>query len=189
MRTLMLVAVALTAVVGAGVAYSASSPSAKLAKQDRVWGGGHVAAGSCSVNVPTFCPPDARNFAVDAHAEGDGSGAAGNSAYNAHASRTVTCLSVNGNKAAIGGVVLVGGNIGNPGDVYVQYFVDRGTTSLSTPQHDYMSAIYTVTPPLNAEWPEGFPYVCPPAEGTSTLPPVYLEIDGGDVSVQDAPSD
>lgn len=55
MRKLMFLVAALIAVVGAGVAYSASSPSAKLDKQDRLWGGGYVAPGTCSINVPEVC--------------------------------------------------------------------------------------------------------------------------------------
>jgi hypothetical protein len=40
MKKLVACAVALTAVVGAGVAYAAASPSAKLDKRDRLSGGG-----------------------------------------------------------------------------------------------------------------------------------------------------
>ena len=104
MRKLMFVSVVLMAVVGVGVAYSASSPSAKLAKQDRLWGGGFVAPGTCSINFPDFCPAGARHYAVDAHAEGDGSGAAGDSAFNRATSSTVTCLRVDGDTATVGGV-------------------------------------------------------------------------------------
>ncbi len=35
----------------------------------------------------------------------------------------------------------------------------------------------------------GFPDVCPPADAPSGFPPVYLELLGGDITVQDAPSD
>ena len=190
MRKLMFVAVALMAVVGAGVAYSASSPSAKLQKQDRLWGGGYVAADSQSVNDPTFTTGVARNLAVDAHAEGNGSDAVGNSAQNNQTARTVTCLSVDGNKAAVGGVVLAS-SIGNPGDLYLQYFVDRGTSSPSA-LRDWTSALYTGSPTSqNSAWPPGFPYVCPPAGGSASDPPefpAYLEMAGGDITVQDAPS-
>ena len=166
------------AVAGASVAFSAASPSAKLQKQDRLWGGGQVAAGTCSITDPDFCIGPARNLSVDAHAEGDGSGAVGNSAQNVQTPRTVTCLSVDGNKAAIGGV------IGSTGDLYLQYFVDRGTT-LPTDERDLTSAVYVGTNP----WPAGFPDVCPPAAGADALPPVYLVMGGGDIVVQDAPSD
>jgi hypothetical protein len=181
MRKFVLVAVVLAAVVGASVAYSASSPSAKLQKQDRVWGGGDW-SGGCSVNDPSICIPNGRNVAVDAHAEGDGSDAAGNSAYAAFTSRSVTCLSVDGNTAAIGGVNIAGANVGWG---YVEYFVDRGTTSPATVQQDLGSLIYVI-PLDDPSWPAGFPYVCPPAGGSPTLPPVYFELDGGDIAVQDA---
>lgn len=187
MRKLMFVAVALTAVVGAGVAYSASSPSAKLQKQDRVWGGGYVAPGTCSINDPTFCPPGARHYAVDAHAEGDGGGAVGTSAFNGATSIDVTCLRVDGDTATVGGVIgeAVPGAF-SPGDYFLQYFVDRGTSSPAA-QRDLATGIFAYPP--NAEWPEGFPNVCPPAGAAPGFPAIYLELLGGDINVQDAPSD
>lgn len=81
MKRLLVGAIVLAPIVGAGVAYSAASPSAKLAKQDRVWGGGVIAASTCSINYPFCIGPTARNFAVDAHAEGNGAEAVGNSSY------------------------------------------------------------------------------------------------------------
>src|SRR5262245_35374215 len=102
MKRLIVGAVLLTAIVGTSVAYSAASPSAKLAKQDRVWGGGVVAASTCSLNQPSFCIGNARNVGIDGHAEGNGAEAVGNTSYANQPSRTVTCLSVNGNEAAIG---------------------------------------------------------------------------------------
>ena len=194
MRKFVFCAVTLAAVVSASVAYSAASPSAKLAKQDRVWGGGIAAASAtatnpvCAVNDSTLCLGNPRNFAVDAHAESDGSEAVGNSAYGGETSRTVTCENVDGNKAAIGGVI-----VADPDDPsivgfgYVQYFVDRGTTSLTSPQHDYMSLL-NIDPLAAPEWPSGFPYVCPPAGGSPTLPAAYFEMNGGDVTVHDAPN-
>ena len=188
MRKLVFVAIALMAVVGAGVAYSAASPSAKLKKQDRLWGGGYVAPGTCSTNFPDFCPPGARHFGVDAHAEGDGSGAVGNFSHNNGTSTTVTCLRVDGDTATLGGVILetAPGAPFNSGDYFLQYYVDRGTSAPAS-QRDLSSAVY-FSPPTHA-WPEGFPDVCPPADETSGFPPVYLEMTGGDINVQDAPSD
>ena len=188
MRKLMFLAAVLVAVVGASVAYSASSPGAKLKKQDRVWGGGYVASGTCSINVPTFCPPGARNAAVDAHAEGDGSGAAGNAALNNATSITVTCLRVEGHAASVGGVIEAtapGASFG-PGDYFLEYFVDRGT-SWPASQRDLASGIFAFPP--TEEWPAGFPNVCPPADGSAPgFPAFYLELLGGDITVQDAPS-
>jgi hypothetical protein len=150
MRKLMFVAVALMAVVGAGVAYSASSPSAKLDKQDRLWGGGYVEPGTCSINVPTFCPPGARHFAVDAHAGGDAAEVVGSSSHSNQTERTVTCLRVDGNAATVGGMILetVGTGPPNPGDYYLQYYVDRGTSSPAA-QRDLASGIYSSPRPLS----------------------------------------
>jgi hypothetical protein len=181
MKVFILGGLLLAAVVCAGVAYSGASPSAKLAKQDRVWGGGHIPAG-CAINNPDACIPIGRNFAVDAHAEADGSEAVGNSSSNAATSRTVTCEQVSGNAAVVGGVITAGPTTGAG---YAQYFVDRGTTSPTTPQHDLASLI--ITEALDdPTWPIGFPFVCPPAVGTSTLPALYIEMDYGDITVQDA---
>jgi hypothetical protein len=183
MRKFVLLAVALVAVVGAGVAYSAASPSAKLDKQDRLWGGGHWSSG-CAINDPSTCITNGRNVAVDAHAAGDGSGAAGNSAYASSPSRSVTCLNVQGDKAAIGGVLTSGDNVGFG---YVQYFVDQGTTSLTSPQHD-LGSLSLIAPLDDPSFPAGFPTVCPPAGGSQALPAFYFELDGGDLTVQDAPA-
>ena len=135
-----------------------------------------------------FCPPAARHYAVDAHAEGNGSGAAGDAGFNRATSNTVRCVRVDGDTAAVGAVIgeVVPDSPFNAGDYILQYFVDRGTSSPDA-QRDLVSAVY-VFPPTFA-WPEGFPDVCPPANGTSDFPPVYLELTGGDMTVQDAPSD
>jgi hypothetical protein len=108
----------------------------------------------------------------------------GNSSYANQPSRTVTCLNVNGNKAAIGGTV-VAGTIGNPGDYDVLYVVDRGTSAADSPR-DLVSALYE-GPPTDP-WPDGFPYVCPPAQGVESTDVAFLETVGGDINVQDAPS-
>ena len=96
----------------AGVAYSAASPSAKVQKQDRVYCGGHIDPG-CFTNSG-LCFEAPRNFAVDAHAQGDGSEAAGNSNYGAtgafEAYRGVTCLRLSGNTADVGGIIESGTN-------------------------------------------------------------------------------
>jgi len=178
--------VTLLTLVGAGVAYSAASPSAKLEKQDRLYGGGQFGPGCFSNSTLCFARP--RNFAVDAHAEGNGSEAIGNSTYGTPGAgesyRSVTCLRVEGNAAAVGGVVTSGANAGFG---YVQYFVDRGGPGLG--DRDLASPSFTDT--LDASgWPAGFPAVCPsPTTGFPGGEPSYLEVHSGDVVVQDAPSD
>ena len=69
MKKYVLWALALAALVGAGAAYTAVSPSAKLKKQDRVYGGGAVTPGCFSDS--DFCYLRPHNFAVDGHAQGD----------------------------------------------------------------------------------------------------------------------
>lgn len=171
--------------VGAGVAYSAASPSAKLAKQDRVYGGGQFGPGCFT---PILCFVAARNLAVDAHSEGDGSEPVGNSTYGApggfESIRSVTCLRVEGSRGVIGGVIVAGADTGF---WYAQYFVDRGGPSAGPGSRDLVSPSFTDA--ANApSWPEGFPYTCPsPTTGFAGGEPVYLELDEGDIVVQDAP--
>jgi hypothetical protein len=178
---------ALLALVGAGVGYSAESPSAKLHKQDRVYGGGQFGPG-CFSNS-TFCFELPRNLAVDGHAEGDGAEAVGSATYaspagpgNTH--RSITCLRVEGNTAAIGGIIESGPSAGW---WYVQYFVDRGGPGLG--DRDLASPSFTERADAPG-WPEGFPYSCPsPTTGFAGGEPIYLELHAGDIVVQDAPSD
>jgi len=183
-----LYAVTLVALVAAGAAYSAASPSAKLQKQDRLYGGGQFGPGCFT---PTLCFENSRNFAADAHAQGDGSEAVGNSDYGAPGStleqyRSVTCLRVDGSHAVIGGVI--GGSGANAGYWYAQYFVDRGGPAATTGNRDLASPTF-LDAPDSPSWPTGFPYVCPsPTAGFPGAEPVYLEVDEGDIVVQDAPS-
>jgi hypothetical protein len=185
-KTFSLYLAALLALVAAGVAYSAASPSAKLDKQDRAYGGGQFGPGCFANSAICFANP--RNFAVDAHAQGDGSEPAGNSTYGTpgfgQSFRSVTCVRVEGNKAAVGGVITGGADAGN---VYVQYFVDRGGPGLG--DRDLASPEFEDTSD-SPDWPAGFPNVCPsPTNGYPAGPPIYREVDEGDVVVQDAPSD
>ena len=187
MRKFTLYALALATLVGAGAAYTAASPSAKLQKQDRVYGGGQYGPGCFSGT--DFCFAYPRNIAVDAHAQGDGTEAAGNETYGhpeiPQASRTlqVTCLRVEGNKAAVGGIVESGANAGS---WYVRYLVDRGGPG---------DAVRDLASPLDIDaagssyWPAGFPYTCPSPTTGIAGDTIYRELDEGDIVVQDAPSD
>ena len=188
MKKFGLCAVALAALVAAGVAYSAASPSAKLHKQDRLYGGGQFGPGCFT---PTICFENARNLALDAHAQGDGSESVGNSTYGGPSSsfeqsRSVTCLRVEGDHAVIGGIVESGSSAGF---WYVQYFVDRGGPAASSGSRDEASPSFT-DEPTSTDWPAGFPYTCPsPTAGFPGSEPVYLELDEGDLVIQDAPGD
>jgi hypothetical protein len=175
------------ALAAAGVAYSAASPTARLQKQDRAYGGGQFGPGCFT---PTLCFANSRNLALDAHAQGDGSEAVGDSTYGASAGfeahRSVTCLRVDGNRAVIGGVIESGPDAGN---LYVQYFVDRGGPGAASGNRDLASPSFEDTYPASI-WPAGFPQTCPsPTVGFPGAEPAYLEVDEGDVVVKDAPSD
>jgi hypothetical protein len=185
MKKALLPAVAVLLLAGAGVAYTATSPSAKLAKQDRLYGGGQFGPGCFSNSTVCFSNP--RNFAVDAHAQGDGTDAVGDGTYGTpgitQSTRSVTCLRVEGNAAAIGGVIQSGDNAGA---WYAQYFVDRGGPGFG--ERDLASPSF-VDAPGAADWPDGFPYTCPsPSTGFPAGPPIFLEVGEGDVVVQDAAS-
>src|SRR4051812_35009327 len=185
MKRAVLFVVAALLVAGGGVAYSAMSPTAKLAKQDRIWGGGQFGPG-CDAVTGTICIPNARDLSVDAHAEADGSQAVGNSAYSRFPSRSVTCLRIDGNDAVIGGVVGNHAVIGGTdvfGWYYVQYFVDRGDTQDGS-QAD-LASFRLFGPPGDTTFPAGFPTVCPSATGTADLPATYYEMTG-DIVIQDS---
>jgi hypothetical protein len=183
---------ALLALVAAGAAYSAASPSAKLEKQDRLYGGGQFAAGCFNYEDGTqypLCFPAARNLSVDAHAEGNDAEAVGDANYAAPGSsadgrRSVTCLRVDGTHAVIGGIILTGSNAGWG---FVQFYVDRGTVG-SGPR-DLVGPSFTDTVEALATIVSGFPASCPPPSGTQDLPAVYRELEWGDIVVQDAPAD
>jgi hypothetical protein len=182
-RKRTLVVAVVVALLGAGVAYAAGVPGAKFRKQDRVYGGGQIGPG-CFSNS-TICFANARNFAVDAHAQATGREVAGSSTYGAPGGadnyRTVTCVRVEGRAAAIGGRIVSGGN---PGYLYVQYFVDRGGPAQG--ERDLASPAF-IDPAGSAEWPAGFPNVCPsPSSGFAAAEPIFRAVDAGDVVVQDA---
>lgn len=182
---------ALVVLVAAGVAYSAASPSAKLQKQDRLYGGGQFSAGCFAYEngAPSaLCFTLGRNLSVDAHAEGSGAEPLGDSNYAAPGSgedgkRSVTCVRADGSHAVIGGILTTGPNAGSG---YVQFYVDRGTPG-SGPR-DLVGPSYTDTVEALATIVPGFPGTCPAATGTQELAPVYRDLEAGDIVVQDAPS-
>jgi hypothetical protein len=154
MKKFSLYLIALVALVGAGVAYAATSPSAKLQKQDRLYGGGQFGPGYFSNSTLYFAHP--RNLSVDAHADGSGGDAVGNFNYGAPGSTLddrdrVTCVRIEGNHAAIGGLT-------DEGLGFVWYAVDRGDPA--TGDRDLASPEF-IDPLDAASWPTGFPNVCP----------------------------
>ena len=86
---------------------------------------------------------------------------------------------------------MIGGVIGSGADAggwYAQYFVDRGGPAAGPGTRDLVSPSFQDTAD-STNWPTGFPYVCPsPTTGFPAGEPVYLEVDEGDVVVQDGPN-
>ena len=83
----------------------------------------------------------------------------------------MTCVRVEGNQAAIGGLVTTGSDAGA---AFLWYAVDRGGPEFDDPVD-------------SSDWPPGFPTVCPSPAGTTNQPAIYQEVEG-DIVVQDAPS-
>jgi hypothetical protein len=80
----------------------------------------------------------------------------------------------------------VAGTIGNPGDYYVLYVVDRGTSAPDSPR-DLVSALYEGA--ADRSLAGRLPICVPPAQGVESTDVAFLETAGGDITVQDAPSD
>jgi hypothetical protein len=183
----LLGSVVLSALAVAGYAASSGGPNAQLANQDRIYGGGQTDPG-CFVEI-NFCRPLPVNFAVDAHATGSGQAAHGDFTFGAPGFRDshsqVTCLAVDGHNAVVAGITVDSSDPSIVGNLFVQFFVDRGTPSFGA--RDLESPVYT-GPADPAGWPPGFPYVCPsPDTGSPELGLIrsFLPINHGDIVVQD----
>jgi hypothetical protein len=93
----------------------------------------------------------------------------------------VTCMTVDGNRAAIGGFLTIkaspqpGFEVGDPFVIYVE---DNGTLGTSTP--DQISAM-GVFAPEEALPVARFPWVCPPADSIYG----YLPLTSGDITVSE----
>ena len=184
-RTWGVVALGLGLLVTLGVAslaYSSGGPNAQLVPQDRVWGGGGTDPG-CFVPNIDFCRTGSTNFAVDAHATGNGQAAYGDH-MSASGHSQVTCLAVHGQNAVVGGVSLTSPDPSRVGWLFAIFYVDAGGPGSGL---DLESPRWS-GPPDPSGWPAGFPYVCPsPDVGDPTFGLVrsFLPISRGDIIVQD----
>lgn len=160
-----LLAVAVVAVsVAAGIASSAKKPKPGFPpNKDMVFGGGHFVFSNVS-----------HSFSVS---DTNGNGTLVYSADSIIA--RLTCLTVSGNVAVIGGVISStadGANVGAPIDMY---FVDNGQPNGSTLGGDEVSPIL-INPPGPA------PSTCPAADASQA--PVLDTLDAGDIAVHAAGS-
>ena len=181
-RRLALTALALSTLAIAGFADSSNGPNNQLAGQNRLYGGGGTDPG-CFVPDIGFCRTATTDIAIDAHSTESGHGAYGdmNSKLGRH--EQITCLAVDGNKAAIGGVIIDSPNAAEIGSYFLMFFVDGGTSG-----SDLASPFYNA-PPDPTAWPTGFPYVCPsPVDGAPALGLIasYIPLVRGDLVIQDA---
>jgi hypothetical protein len=158
----------------AGLAYSAAGPNAQLAGQNRVYGGG------------SFKGPEglARNFAIDAHANGSvayGDIEYGGGSHFQH--EQVTCLAVGGNRTTIGAIVTQADRSEDVGFWALMILTDNGPATSTTSDASTLQEIG----PAGAGWPAGFPYVCPsPSAAAAMFGLNDFTLDGGDVVVQNA---
>jgi hypothetical protein len=188
---LFVVLLALGALVAAGIAYSAAGPSAQLVHQDRVYGGGTIGPG-CLVPDIGICIDDTRTFAIDAHADSHGRAAFGDVEYAGpthYQDEQVTCLSVDGNKAAIGAIVTAADRPSVVGMWTLMFLTDGGNPTSVTLDSSSLQYFGPATPGPAGGWPPGFPNVCPsPNTGAPNLGlvPAYLALTGGDIVVQDS---
>jgi hypothetical protein len=167
----------LGALVIAGLAYSAGGPNAQLASQNRVYGGGSFVGPDLPVGLQ-------RNFAVDAHANGQaayGDIEYGGGSHFMH--EQVTCLAASGKRAAIGAIVTHADRpIG--GSLVLMVLTDNGPATSKTVDS---STLQEINPPGDAGWPAGFPYVCPsPSAAVAMFGLGDFPLNGGNVVVQDA---
>jgi hypothetical protein len=164
------------ALVIAGVAYSAGGPNAQLASQTRVYGGGSFVGPDLPVGLQ-------RNFAVDAHANGQaayGDIEYGGGSHFQH--EQVTCLAVSGNRATIGAIVT---QADRPivGNLVLMVLTDNGPATSATPDASTLQE----GGPAGPGWPAGFPSVCPsPSAAVAMFGLSDFPLNGGNVVVQNA---
>ena len=174
--------VVLAALGLAALAYSSGGPNAQLVFQDRVWGGGGTDPG-CFVPNIDFCRTGSTNFAVDAHATGNGQAAYGDHIGGAGRSQ-ITCIAVDGHNAVVGGVSVTSPDPSRVGWLFAIFYVDAGGPGSGL---DLESPRWS-GPPDQGGWPAGFPYACPsPDVGDPAFGLVrsFIPISRGDIVVQD----
>jgi hypothetical protein len=166
---------------GGGIASSASNPDAPNG-QVRVYGGGRAGPPpNCS---EPDCTRQTRDFSLDVHGTLAGQSLVGDLADSRPAgpvdAADITCVTVDGDKAAIGGIVRSGAS---PlvGDAFVLYVVDNGPPS--SPTDDLYSRPFFLDPEPFPGQPADFPKTCP-ASAESFFG--YLSVNGGDIVVEDA---
>lgn len=186
----------LAAVVGALIAgllvatiAAAQSDEGPGTKHEYSFGVGNFGPGCWETHAGPFCTP----FDYTMRLVGVGLGESGrawgeferrNNSRGTSLSGRVTCMAVEGNRAAIGGFFTIkaspqpGFEIGDP---FVFYVEDNGT--IGTPTADRISALAALPAddPDRPLMPDSFPWVCPSADSIYG----YLPLTNGDITVAD----
>jgi hypothetical protein len=172
-RTLLGVAVALGALTAAGIAWSSGVLGGGPA-QIRIYGGGQVA-------TPTPIP---RTISIEANANPSGLSAWGSFRYGGTPTGAVrgevTCLTMAGNSALVGGFVREGAANLIGGD-FLYAVSDNGLPGSGADQAGFIDVLPELDTPPYPGLPANFPMTCPAT--------VHLEIFGsfpltGDVSIE-----
>jgi hypothetical protein len=96
---------------------------------------------------------------------------------------TVSCLTVDGNRAVIGGMLTQQPGPVPPDDVpFVIYLEDNGPTGSATPDQISALAIFPAGDPGLADLPPGFPYLCPSVRSIYG----YAPLTSGDITVAES---
>jgi len=160
-KKVLLVLVVLGALAASGVAYS-SLASGGPSDDPFVAGGGRFGPGCFDVNT-SFCFANPRDLSVDAHLEKKGTKVTGILHYgnNAGVLRNrvdVTCVSIVGNRAAVGGIIRDSASTETIEYGAVMFLQDLGSPGTSTRDRSSPFFFDVLTSP---SWPAGFPYTCP----------------------------
>jgi hypothetical protein len=147
-RTLTGVVVAVGALAAAGIAWSSGVLGGGPA-QIRVYGGGQIGAIS-------------RTISLEANANPDGLGAWGSFRYQ-RVRGDVTCLTVAGNSALVGGLITeVPGGPPPPGLDFLYAVTDNGLPAAGADQAGFIDQAPELDNPPYPGLPADFPRTCPP---------------------------
>jgi hypothetical protein len=171
-RTLLVVGLAVGALAVAGIAWSAGVIGGGPA-QIRIYGGGVVA-------TPTPVP---RTISIEANANPDGSGAWGAFRYGGISPAVrgeITCLTIAGNSALVGGFIREGAANLIGGD-FLYAVTDNGPPGSGADQAGFVDVLPELDSPPYPGLPADFPRTCPPTVDLNVFGTFGLS---GDVSIE-----
>lgn len=191
-RLLSAVTGALVAGLAVATIATARGDAGGLGKRDIVFGAGTFGPGCAETHAGPFCITAQFTFRLLARSRGHGGRASGvferRNDVNGNTFLTeVTCANVEGNRAAIGGIVTRTPSpdpSSGTGVPFILYVEDNGTLDRSdgtTPDRISPFAVLPEGDPDLSLMPEGFPRVCPSPESIYG----YFPLTSGDITVSD----